>query len=58
VTRVSGTSLLRVVERLLRDRDEERDAIGSPETLSDDELRASARDLWPAPVHGATTPRA
>ncbi|KAB2910164.1 MAG: hypothetical protein F9K40_03280 [Kofleriaceae bacterium] len=56
--RMSRASLLCVVERLLRDRDEERDAIGSPETLSDDELRATARDLWPAPVHGVTTPRA
>jgi hypothetical protein len=59
--RMSRATLLRLVERLLNDREEERDALGSPETLAsltDDELRATARDLWPAQVHGTTAPRA
>lgn len=59
--RMPRDTLLRLVERLLRDREEERDAIGSPDTLaslSDDELRATARDLWPALVHATTSTRA
>lgn len=59
--RMSRDTLLRLVERLLHDRQEERGALDGPETLAsltDDELRATARDLWPATVHGTTAPRA
>jgi hypothetical protein len=59
--RMSRATLLRLVEWLLHDREEERDVLGSPETLAsltDDELRATARDLWPALVHGTTATRA
>lgn len=59
--RMSRATLLRLVERLLHDREEEPSPIDGPETLaslSDDELRATARDLWPATVHGTTAPRA
>jgi hypothetical protein len=57
--RMSRATLLRLVERLMHEQEETCDAkSAAPETLaslSDDELRATARHLWPFPALASST---
>lgn len=54
--RMSRATLLRLVERLMREQEQMRGAELAPHetlaSLSDDELRATARHLWPALASG------